>query len=87
MAHVKQPKHLPGNSLVPRIFRLFEDKQRHLLIGEVALDTHYRLEVIEWQMEVLVQSGSIRHVSPEERKELGLHPLTVAYVKTKPGRV
>lgn len=69
-----------GSNFEPNVLYFFQRKRRPLLIGEISLETGYRLETVEYHLEDLVFRNALRHVNEEERKALGMHKLTVAYV-------
>ena len=78
-------KHLPvGKGFEQKVLSLFNRMGRHLLIGEVSLETGYSLSVVEHHLDALETRGAIRHLNPSERKGLRLHALTVAFALVDP---
>ena len=67
-----------------KVLSLFNRMRRHLLIGEVSLETGYSLKVVEHHLDALETRGAIRHLNPSERKGLRLHALTVAFALVEP---
>lgn len=75
-----------GASFEGRVLDFFQRRRRHLLIGEISLETCIRLETVEYHLEDLVHRGGLRHMTAEEKKLVGLHKAVVAYILIDPTR-
>lgn len=69
-----------------KLLKQFQRLGRHLLIGEVSLDSGYSLKVVEEQLELLEHRGAVRRLTDDEKKQIGLHDLTVAFSLVDPGK-
>lgn len=70
----------PTKAIEEKIINLFFERDRYLLIGEIALRFNYHLDYIENVVEYLEYKGVLRRLSLQEKKELDLHVLAEAFV-------
>ena len=63
-----------------RILAQFNRVGKHLLIGEISLETGYSLKIVEAKLNDLVLRGAVRKLSDDEKSKICLHALTEAYV-------
>ena len=75
-----------AESFETKLLRQFKRVGRHLLIGEISLDSGYSLETVEHQLELLEDRGAVRRLTSEERLPFGLHPTTEAFALVDPGK-
>lgn len=67
-----------------KILKLFTRMQRHLLIGEISLETGHSLNTVEAVLLDLLDRGAVERLADEKRKHLGLHPKAEAFVLVAP---
>jgi hypothetical protein len=81
------PKKAPlpvGRDFEKRVLSLFQRKQRHVLVGEVSLETGYSLNTVEYHLVEIEIRGAIRRLEYAEKKRVGLHDLAEAYLLIDP---
>jgi DNA-binding IclR family transcriptional regulator len=62
-----------------KVLKMFTRMQRHLLIGEISLETGYSLNTVEAILLDLLHRGAIERLADDKRKQVGLHPKTEAF--------
>jgi len=74
-------KPLPtAHNFESRILKMFMRMQRHLLIGEISLETGYSLNAVEEVILDLLHRGAVGRLTDEKRQSLGLPLKTEGFV-------
>lgn len=70
----------PGRVFEPRVLEVFTRKRRHVLLGEICLETGYRIDTVEFYMEPLVDRGAVRYMSRDDNRRARVDSDAVGYV-------
>lgn len=70
----------PGKMFETRLLSQFKRVGRHLLIGEVSLESGYSLKTVEEHMLKLVELGALRIMTLDEKQKVGLHVLAEGFI-------
>ena len=75
-----------ASSFESKLLKQFKRVSRHLLVGEISIESGYFLNTVEQQLQSLEERGAIRRLTHCELKKLGLHDKVDAYALVDPGK-